>query len=76
MKIEVKAKRNGFRRAGISFSDTESTAIDSKDLKEGELEAIMNDPMLVAVVLEGEERKSEKKGPEKSASASASEAKK
>lgn len=51
-KLTIKAKKNGFRRAGITFSDTEATVVDAAKLKPEQVEALKTDPNLV--VVEGE----------------------
>ena len=46
-KLYILAKRDGFRRAGIAFSDKQPTEIDTSTLKPEQIEAIKNDPNLV-----------------------------
>lgn len=57
-KLKVLAKRNGFRRAGIEFSDTEAKIIEIGSLSKEQIEAIKADPNLV--VVEGESFDAEK----------------
>lgn len=47
--LKIKSTKDGFRRAGRSFSSTEDTLILLKDLKEGEKEALLEEPILVVV---------------------------
>lgn len=52
MKLTVQAKRSGYRRAGIAFSDTTPTVIDTDKFTEEQVDAIRADTNLT--VVEGE----------------------
>lgn len=50
--VKVVAKRPGFRRAGRVFGD-EPTLIALDELGDGELDALLSEPMLVAMTVKG-----------------------
>lgn len=50
--VKVVAKRAGFRRAGRAFGD-EAVFIALDELGEGELDSLMNEPMLVVMTVAG-----------------------
>ena len=60
--LQVIAKRDGFRRAGITFSET-ATLVDPAKLKKGQVEELKNEKMLV--VTEVDEPKSKDEEPKK-----------
>ena len=62
LKLKVQAKRPGFRRAGIEFSDVEPVLLDPKDLEKDQIEAIKSEPMLMVTEVDvKEDKKTENK---------------
>jgi hypothetical protein len=59
MKLSIKSKKNGFRRAGIAFSDTEATIVDTAKMAAADIEALMNDPGLLVIQMPGGKEKGE-----------------
>ncbi|WP_043112816.1 HI1506-related protein [Solimonas flava] len=58
--LRVTAKREGFRRAGITFGSA-SVDLPIADLKKEQIEALKSEPMLVAVEAEAEIAEAPKK---------------
>ena len=58
--LKIKAKRNGFRRAGFSFSDQE-TIIPVNDLTKEQVEALKAEPNLLVSEIEIKEQESDPK---------------
>ncbi len=52
MKLTIQSKRDGYRRAGLAFSASEATVIDTKDFTDEQVESIQSDANLI--VVEGE----------------------
>lgn len=45
--LKVKAKKNGYRRAGFGFSDTEETSLLLSDLTKEQVDALKGDKNLL-----------------------------
>lgn len=58
--LQVIAKRDGFRRAGFSFSET-ATIIDPSKLEEGQIEALKKEKMLVVTEVDAPSSKEDAK---------------
>jgi len=50
--LKIIAKRNGFRRAGYEFSDTQETIIPTDDLKKDQIEALKSESNLLVSEIE------------------------
>jgi hypothetical protein len=65
MKLQIHSKKDGFRRAGLTFSQSEPTVIDTEalGLNKAQIESLKAEPNLV--VVEVQDKKEQKESGEK-----------